>query len=245
MSLRNFFYLPLFIVPTLFSQGCSSAGVETPSGFLQDYSDLKPGSYFAQEYVKDESAFLGVKTVKVAPVDLSHLIDKTACDSNELENLAGEFRQDIEGQLAKAGFTVTSNPSGQTLILSLALTNIEPPDALVNAGLKAASLFTIVPLPFDKDGVTAFEGKIIGGSTGKVLAEFAEKRTGSGDKISLSTLTIGNYTKFTNSKAVFSEWAQNIAKMLANLSSGEKPGTMDKASHQGKSLTKQAIGMVV
>ena len=197
---------------------CSTASQGTPSGFLNDYSSMAQGSYFMQESGSDKVSFAGYKAVKVAPVNLSYLAAQTACDSTELENLASEFRADIEDQLKKQGIVTTSAPGEGILILSVALTNIEPPDALANAGLTAVSIATPIPASvFDKDGKTAFEGKITDGATGRQLMTFAEERSGAGGKMNLKTLTVGKYKKFINTEAVFSVWADKMSKMIAGM----------------------------
>ncbi len=219
MRLKRAGYLPCFILGlfALSFSGCSTASVGTPSGFLKDYSDLQDGTHFKQEYIPKGTSFSGYKAIKVAPVNLSYLDNQSSCDVGDLENLAREFREDVEAQLQKSGFTVTSDPAGRVLVISLALTNIETPARLLNAGLTAASVFSPVPLPFDKDGKTAVEGKITDGATGQILMEFAEVRSGAGDQRSLKSMTVGKYQKFTNTQAVFAGWAQTLAKMLQNL----------------------------
>ena len=247
MSLKKVGYLPCFILVLLalsFS-GCSTASVGTPSGFLKSYSNLEEGTYFKQEHVAKDANFAGYKTVKVAPVSLSYLDNQSSCDTGELENLAREFREDVEAQLKKSGFTITSNPHDKTLVISLALTNVETPNRLLNVGLTAASVVAPVPLPFDQDGKTAFEGRITDGVTEQPLVEFAEVRSGSGDELSLKAMTVGKYQKFTNTQAVFAGWAQTIAKMLQNLTAGTTPGGSEQSAKQGKSLTKQAVGLVL
>ncbi len=206
------------IFAALFFSSCTTAKVADPSGFLQDYSALKDGTYFKQELIAPGIDFSRYKAVKVAPVNLSYLDGKTSCDTAELENLGTEFREDIEAQLKAKGFVLTSSPGENVLVISLALTNIEPPDALTNAGLTAVSIMTPFPASvFDKDGMTSFEGRITDGATGKELIEFAEERSGAGGKISVKTLTVGKYQKFTNTEAVFTVWSQTIAKMLTAL----------------------------
>jgi len=247
MNFKRIVHLTCFILIllALSLSGCSTASVGTPSGFLKNYSNLEEGTYFKQELVAKGADFTGYKNIKVVPVNLSYLDHQTSCDTGELENLAKEFREDVENQLKQNGFTVTSDPSGHTLVVSLALTNIETPDRLLNAGLTAASVFSPVPLPFDKDGKTAFEGKITDGATGQLLMEFAEVRSGSGDKMSLKAMTVGKYQKFTNTQAVFAGWAQTISKMLEHLTAGTTLSGGEKNSQKGKSLTKQAVGLVL
>jgi hypothetical protein len=224
MRLKKAHYLSCFILGLLalsFS-GCSTASVGTPSGFLTDYAGLQEGTYFKQEYVPKGTSFVGYKALKVAPINLSHLDNQSSCDTGELENLATEFREDVEAQLKNSGFTVSSDPSGHTLVISLALTDIETPDRLFNVGMTAASVVSPIPLPFDKNGQTAFEGKITDGTTGQLMMEFAEVRSGAGDKRSLKTMTVGKYQKFTNTEAVFAGWAQTIAKMLQTVTASNR-----------------------
>ncbi|MBI5817558.1 MAG: DUF3313 family protein [Verrucomicrobia bacterium] len=211
------------IVSLLLSSGCSSTKVAGPSGFVGNYSGLAKGTYFNQERVARNVDFKEFKAVKVAPISLSYMADKTACDTTELEKLGREFREAIEEKLRASGLVVTSNPSGRTLVVSLAITNVEPPDALLNAGLAAATLMMPVPLPFDKDGETSFEGKITDGTTGKVLIEFAETRIGAGSQTDLTGMTTGKFQKFTNTHIVFTRWAETIAKMIKELTQGAKP----------------------
>ena len=217
-------YLAL-VLPALLFSSCATAREATPSGFLGNYSNMKEGTYFKQEAVEPGADFKKFKAVKVAPVNLSYLDTRTGCDTGELENLGSEFRKNVEDQLREQGFTITASPGENTLILSLALTNIEPPDALVNAGLTAASIVTPFPTSiFDKDGKTSFEGKLIDGATGKELAQFAEERTGAGGKMNLKTLTVGKYKKFTNTQAVFSGWSKNLGSMLKDLTTSPPAG---------------------
>lgn len=244
--LKNFrFSYFAMITATLIFSSCSTAKEATQSGFLTDYSSLKQGTSFKQEYIAPGVDFSKYKTVKVAPVSLSFLDAKTSCDTSELENLAGEFRGNLEEQLAQKGFTVTSHPGENTLVISLALTNVEPPNRLLNAGLTAATFMAPVPLPFDQDGKTSLEGKITDATTGKLLISFAEERSGSGDEMDLKAMAVGKYQKFTNTQAVFKGWAKTIATLLQDLNSGVDPATKGQTGKQSQSMAKQIVGLAV
>jgi len=130
-------------------------------------------------------------------------------------------------------------------VLSIALTNVEPPNVLLNAGLTAASFMAPVPLPFDQDGKTSFEGKATDGASGRELISFAEERTGSGDKMSLKAMTVGKYQRFTNTQAVFAAWAQTIAEMLTDLHSGVNGADKSQTGQKTKAMTKQLVGLAV
>jgi hypothetical protein len=237
--MRKTYFTPLFFVlaSSALISGCLFGGPkETQSGFLTDYSKLKKGVYFNKEWIDPKADFSKYQNIKVTPVNLNYLDNKTSCDTNELEDLGTEFRKNIEQNLQKAGFVTTSNPAENTLIVSVALTNIETPQILQNLAVSAAGAFLPVPLPFDDDGKTAFEGKVTDGTTGKVLIQFSEVQEGSGEGIDLKGMTIGSYTKFTNTKIIFSDWAGHIAKLLTELKQGKLTGKNRWASGAGTLL---------
>jgi len=215
----------IFGFSLLFLAGCASHPKHEASGFLEEHAAKlhENGNYFFEEFVEPDFDFSQYDTVKVAPVNLSHLDTKTACDTTELEKLGQEFRKDIEDNIAKQGFKTTSHPSGQTLIVSVAIINVEPPNALLNAGLTAAGVFCPVPLPFDQDGQTAFEGKVTDGATGNPVIVFAETETGGGEGFDLKAKIVGNYAKFVNTSAVFKRWSGQIGKMLKDLHDKKEP----------------------
>lgn len=204
---------------------CSSASVGEPSGFLKDYSILGKGKYFKQEFIVPGANFSSYDSVKVAPIDFSYLIDKTAASSGDLDKLGEAFRQDIESALEDSGFRVTGVVTKKTLIIQPAITNVEFPDVAWNAATEVAtSVLVPVPMPnvLDKDGFTAFEMKILDAATGNILIETSEKQKGSGPMTDLSVRgikakAVGSYTKFSNAEAVFGVWAKKIAKMLTEL----------------------------
>ncbi|MDD5084997.1 MAG: DUF3313 family protein [Candidatus Omnitrophica bacterium] len=199
--------------------GCVTDQAATRSGFLNDYSVLKKGKHFNEEHVSSGAKFSEYNQVKVAPIDFSYLADKTACSTDELETLGREFREVIEKKLTESGFTISANPLGKTLVVKLAVTNIEPPNVAFNV---AAAVFCPVP-GIDSDGCTSLEGKIVDGATGKTMIEFAETQSGSGKGINVKAMAVGGFTKFTNTESVFKGWATGIASMLSDLKTGAEP----------------------
>ena len=223
----------LLVLLGSFVGGCSSTPDSTTSGFLNNYSELEQGVYFKSEYIDTGFDFADVTDVKVVPVNLNYLDDKTSCDTKELEKLASEFRDNVEKELQAAGFTATSTPHDNALIIRLALTDIEPPKVLQNVAVTAAGVFSPVPLPFDNNGTTAFEGKITTASSDEPIAEFAEMDSGAGG-FNVKSKLIGNYTKFTNSEILFKNWSHQIAKMLKDLKEGKKAAPPSGAKKIGR-----------
>jgi len=216
MGKTIFAKLTLLLTLVSFTAGCAGMSEPSPSGFLPDYSEMKAGTYFVQEYASENADFSKYDSIKIAPVNFEHIIDKTVCSADDLEELGQAFRKDLEEQLTAQGFKMTPVPTGKTLVLSIAITNVELPARVFNAA-KSFVPFPFSMIPTDTDGTTAFEGKISDGATGKVLIEIAEQASGAGDSHDVKAMIVGGYAKFMNAETVFKRWAEKIAEMLSNL----------------------------
>ncbi|HRZ87092.1 MAG TPA: DUF3313 family protein [bacterium] len=209
--------VPVFFAITALSlAGCETASVERPAGFLRDYSVLNEGTFFKQQFVARDADFSKYRSVKVVPVNFDYLMDKTVADPGDLEDLGRAFRKDIEKALAEKGFKVTQYPTKGTLILAVAVTDIEIPDRVFNAA-KSLAPYGIGFIPTDTNGRTAFEGKFIDAETGRTVIEVAEKQSGSGSQINIKAMAIGGYMKFVNAEACFNGWSKQLAAMLDEL----------------------------
>ncbi|HNV85810.1 MAG TPA: DUF3313 family protein [Candidatus Omnitrophota bacterium] len=211
-------FMKFSILLTLVSlvAGCAGLSETSPSGFLQNYSEMSKGTYFVQEHASPTANFSKYDSVKIAPVNFDYLTDKTVCSADDLEDLGHAFRKDLEEQLTAQGFKITAVPTEKTLVLSIAITNVELPARVFNAA-KSLAPFPFSMIPTDTDGTTAFEGKITDGPSGKVLAQFAEQASGAGDSHDVKAMIVGGYAKFMNAETVFKRWAEKIAEMLSNL----------------------------
>lgn len=206
--------LPLCL--SAFVIGCETASTTAPAGFLRDYSVLQEGTYFKQEYIAPDIDFSKYTSVKVAPVNFDYLMNRTVCSPEDLENLGKAFRRDIEKSLKEKGFNITHAPSGNTLIVCAAITNVEIPDRLFNAA-KSLAPYGLSMIPTDTDGRTAFEAKIIDAKTGKTVIELGEQQAGAGGQIDIAAMAVGGYMKFVNANVVYRKWANQVAKMLSEL----------------------------
>jgi len=206
--------LPLCLLT--FVLGCETASTTAPAGFLRDYSVLREGTYFKQEYIASDVDFSKYASVKVVPVNFDYLINRTVCSPEDLENLGKAFRQDIEKSLKAKGFHITNAPSSDTLIVCAAITNVEIPDRLFNAA-KSLAPYGLSLIPTDTDGRTAFEAKIIDAKTGKTVIELGEQQSGAGGQLDIAAMTVGGYLKFVNAEVVYRKWADQIATMLSAL----------------------------
>jgi len=96
-----------------------------------------------------------------------------------------------------------------------------------------------VPLPFDQDGKTAFEGRILEGTTGRVLVKFAEERTGSGDKMDVQAMTVGKY------QSDLFRLGRDDRQNAPGLDLGSSARQQREKSAERNAYTKQLIGMAI
>lgn len=185
----------------------SCASVHGPGGYLSDYSRLKPGPHFKQEYVAADTPFNPYRKVKINPIELGHLQERGKYLEADLKRLAARFESEL-----RAGFGTQYHVLGpkeaadsETLIVAPALISIGTPQRALNV-VTSALVFVSV-----SSGSAAFEAKLLDGATGKVIAEMAEKRTGGKDT---KSLTAGPFMKFAHAEAAFKEWAEQLVHFV-------------------------------
>ncbi|MBI4430144.1 MAG: DUF3313 family protein [Candidatus Omnitrophica bacterium] len=208
----------LFSVSILLSfiiiSACASAFKS--SGFLARSAELKKGSYFRQEWVSKDARFSKYTKVKVNEVNLSYFDNSVSRHSpEEIERLAGSFKENFASELGK-NFQVlgaAEKPDAATFVVSPALLYVAAPERAINAATAWFFNFSI------SKGFAACEIKLTDGASGKLLAEFAEKRSGGGGVKDVKSLAIGNYTKFTHAQGAFKDWAESLLKFVLNSAS--------------------------
>lgn len=113
------------------------------------------------------------------------------------------MRRELEKEFRLLGASEVADE--KTLVLRLALVSVQSPPRELNV-VTTAVIF--VPVA---SGSATFEGKLLDGATGEVLAEIREKRSGGLDA---KSLTIGAYSKFVHAEAAFKKWAGELPKFL-------------------------------
>jgi len=203
-----------FVFPVLFFLTLplvvSCASKYEPSGFFASYSLLEPGPYFKQEFVEPLAHFEKYKKIQLRPV-LFDYMDKE-CEykfgPGEKERLEASFNASLRKALSEKFELVAKDAAAgqEILIVEPALVYAHKPARLINV---ITSLF-IGPL---FSGSAAFEVKLMDSSTGKVVAEVAEKRTGAGD---LKSIIIGPFMKFEHIEAIFDKWSKNLTMFISS-----------------------------
>lgn len=187
---------------------CTS--VHKPTGFLADYSELKKGEHFRQEFVRPDADFTRYQKVKVDPVELKYFDSPhEKYSQEELERLASHLKIALETELGKKYKVMGAEepPDSRTFIVKSALVYVDSPERLVNL-----ATFWLIGFGFSK-GSAAFEAKLLDGASGREIADAAERRKSGGGLTDIRSLLIGGWFRFVNAEGAFKRWGKELREV--------------------------------
>jgi hypothetical protein len=111
---------------------CAGTAVVEPSGFLGDYSQLKPGRADQAQLVYIDSAadFSAYERVQLEPVEVWQRAGGSDAPSGELASLAADLESALRKQLALE-FELVDSPGPGTLRIRTALTQVRKSGASI------------------------------------------------------------------------------------------------------------------
>ena len=157
---------------------------------------------FDAVWFKDGIDYSKFKTVYIAPVDTTHLLQQDWWDKanfaagsqeQQAEELAEYLRNQVKQQFVdddENRYSVVDTPANDSLIVELAIVEVVPTKVWLNA------IGYIVLGPLDQ-GVTAFEGRFRDGATQEVIAEFKDREFGQMDIVSIADLQWNRHSRHT------------------------------------------------
>lgn len=196
----------IFLVVLSFFQiaGCA-AKQATPSGFMEDYSALKPLPEDNQMlyYEKPNVDWQRYTKLLLEPVRVHYSPEAKKPDipPEELQGLAEEFRTTVMEAVQDA-YPVVDTPGPGVLRIRGAITDVTPTNPLVNIATTAAVL-----LPLYMGGA-AMEAELLDSVTNERLAAIVDRRKGSPLDI------VGGFTKWGHARAAFKKWAKDLREAL-------------------------------
>ena len=175
------------------------------SGFLQDYSQLKPSPRVegAMVYENPAKPLKGYDKFIVDPVVVHFAPDAKGggIDPESLNELASYFHSEIVKALADGGYTVVKAPGAGVLRVRVAITQIDKTVAVAN--IHPATKMTGIGL-----GGASMEAE--GVDTQSKDRVFAVVDSQKGSRLDV----VGGLQSFGNAKAVMSEWAKRFVARL-------------------------------
>ena len=196
----------------IFLGGCSSTQPQY-SGFLGDYSTLKPSPYLAKSlmYVVPGTDVSSYENVMVEPVRIFANNEQIKADSALLKEASAYLTQRVRSKLDKnPNLNLVTQPQDKTLKVEFAITAVEAahddrkgyqyiPVALVVSQAARASG------AIDKNAIVAMELRVSDASTGQILAKVMDSE--SGEKVNIKEKDLN----FQHLKPALDNWADRFS----------------------------------
>lgn len=227
--------LSVLALSAILVSGCESAYKHLsaeplpPTSFLPEPQRLVrqqasfPFNYLWYEKSLDWERF---KKIKFDRVDLSHML-AASWWQNFNEAKVKDMRKDAEGigeymrnafireiiADSRHSFAMTDKVDSETVVIQLAIVQLVPTKAFMNAVTSAADF--VIPgaslLSMANAGSVAMECRILDGRDGKVVAMLADRESDPARMISMA-----NFTWYGHSKEIIDGWAKSFAEMAVS-----------------------------
>lgn len=192
------------LVSTSVSLSGCPASAAPDAGFLDQPQLMHKDDNLPYDAVwfKEGVDFTKFKTVYVAPVDTTHLLDQDWWDKSnfapgdqesQAKELAEYFREQVKNEFIdddENRYTVVDTAQSDSLIVELAIVEVVPTKIWLNA-------IGYVLLGALDQGLTAFEGRFRDGETNEVIAEFKDREYGQIDVVSLADFEWCRHSRHT------------------------------------------------
>lgn len=186
--------------------GCSGRPKVSYSGFLRDYSQLKPdpAAEGALTWLAPESKLRQYKKFMVDPVIVHFAPDAegTAIAPDELKELADYFHSQVVEKLSESGhYGVVKAPGPVVARLRIAITDIDKttPAANIHPAMKLSGIGL---------GGAAMEGELVNSVSGERLGAVVDSQ--SGGRLGVTT----GLKRYGHAQQVMEHWAERFVKRL-------------------------------
>jgi hypothetical protein len=176
------------------------------SGFLSDYSALKPDKYGNSGLLWAEKQGFDWKKYRKVMLDpvvvyFHPQASSKAIQPDEVAKLAMFFREAVVTELQGA-YPVVNSPGPDVLRIRAAITDVVPASPALNVVTTAVAF-----VPLDLGGA-AIEAEFLDSMTSERLAAMVDRKKGSSFDLK------GGFTELGHAKAAFKEWAVDLKKAL-------------------------------
>jgi len=214
---KHSFWYGLALLTSLLITGCMAGGMKDveKTGFLGDYSQLKPGGEdrAALVYVKQGVDFKPYDKIMFERVlvQLSPEAESRTIDPEILKEMTDYFQQALINAV-KDGYTQVDKPGPNTLRVRVAITDVKPSKPISNTMSSIIPIGMVVSagtkLVSDDNlgtGEAAAEMDVLDAMTGERLAAAVDRRQGG---------KMAFRGKWTDTKDAFDHWAERFRVRL-------------------------------
>ena len=187
----------------IFVMGC--AGKEpTPSGFINDYSNLEEINSLKSIYVNQSEgkSLTGYTKFIIDPVEIHFHPDSKAEDlpEEEVRKIVDYYQEAIEKRFSEK-YSVVTSPGPDTLTLRTAITDIKANKVYLNLHWSTTLLGGGI-------GGADFEGEFVDSVTGESILSVLDSKKGSSAKY------IKGLSKWGHTKSVIKAWTKVLVKLV-------------------------------
>ncbi len=196
-----------------------SSFLDHPQQLSSDHKRAPFNKYWRNPSPKAWAKVNGFNNIVVAPVNVDHLRSRSDLfarkggkETRPVGEMANYMRSSFEREISKGGkYRLAKKGGPKTLVLELALVELNPSNAAANAVKTGAQV--IVPgagflgSQFTR-GKIAVEGKLRNGETGEVLMQFADRAQ---DKTSL--FSVRDFSPYGHDRRAIDEWARQVDQL--------------------------------
>lgn len=204
-SFTKLFYFYIIAIALFLPLGCNTTHPVAPSGFLKDYSALKPlpEDHKVLYYEKPDVKWNTYKKLLVDPITVYYHPDAVNrnIQPDELKKLTDYFYDEIIKALGDA-YPVVDDPGQDVLRVRVAITDIIPTNTVVNLVTAAAVL-----MPLNMGGAS-MEAELLDSVSNERLAAIIDRRKGTPLNV------VQGFTKWSHAKGAFRYWAHELRKAL-------------------------------
>lgn len=171
------------------------------TGFLKDYSQLKPSKFVdaegAYSYFNPDKPLKNYDKFIINPVQvrLEEGVEKTDEERAKMQELAKYFHDQLVIELEQSDYKVVKESGPGTLLLRTALTNVKPAKRVLNA--VPTTMVSGMGL-----GSASGEAELLDALTGEVVAAAIDTQKGQHG--------FDGLTKYGNAKNVIERWAKRL-----------------------------------
>lgn len=197
INVESFLLLILF-----FLTGCASK--PTPSGFLDDYSNIEEVDFFKGIYVSknSEKKLADYSKFKIDPVEIHFHVDAHGDDIKEEElRLLVEYYEAHLKEIFSEKYQVVDEAGEDTVILRTAITDVKPNKIYLNLHWSTTLLGPGL-------GGADFEADFVDGVTGESILSVLDAKKGNRAKY------IKGLSKWGHTRSVIKAWARTLVKLV-------------------------------
>lgn len=204
----------MVLILTIFGLFACSAKKPSPTGFLSDYSKLKPSPFKdakgAMVYFNPDLHLMNYTRFIVNPVQVRLAPEgvERGIEREKLEELADYFHERIVYELTTSDYEVVEDPGPETLLIRIAITDVKPAKRGLN--ILPQAMISGVGL-----GTASGEAELIDALTGEVVVAATDTQKG--------YRGFDAWTKYGNAENVLDLWALRLVIRLDEANGRTRP----------------------